>query len=767
MQHSLMVGDGEKNVLSPLEFSIQPEQRLSDDVIFSESAAQSWDFREAANAVIPETNASVWYRIRLVNPNDKPLEQVLDFAEVLFYQVDVYLLQRGNILYQAKTGLEYPYSQRPIKNRLFAFAFSLPANSETYLYFRIQTPHQPLIYPVLYSPSNYIAAAINHTTITLLIIGMLTGLVLLTTFASLLSQHSIKVLAFNLAVSSMLINILYASGILNQLLPNLPYFHMQLYPITICISVVCTLLFARQLFELPSTMPIINKLLLGFISLYVFIPIASLMDEAKNFILIQNYVVLVSALLLLLIGISGLRIRSSTARFYLWGMILFSALTSWSLLGSFGFIPYDIMGRHFYEVGVLCMGIFFAFAIGQQLYLERLERLAIEQKMAIANSRNQLKSDFLATMSHEIRTPINGVLGMAQLLKDTPQNDKQRHYTQVIINSGKTLLHLINEILDLSKVEAGKMEIEALPMSIKNLIARCNLLTDSFHQDGSVVFTSQIDDNVPEFIISDEHRLLQLLNNLLSNAFKFTDSGSVTLHFRMHTEVQNRLCIDVTDTGIGIDSTIQTQLFDSYKQADNSITRKFGGTGLGLAICKRIIELMHGSIHVKSAIGQGSTFSLELPITVDNYALSESPPAKNSTARQSYEGLYVLVAEDNEVNQMVVQGILEKLEAKVEVVQNGLEAVNAIRRNGQYDLILMDCEMPIMDGFSACRSIRERQAEAGLETPIYALTAHAQNENEQRCLEAGMNGMLTKPIDIDKLQNLLAHIATKKPIHSS
>ncbi|NRB39246.1 MAG: response regulator [Pseudomonadales bacterium] len=757
-----LISDADKVVLEGLEYSVQAPWLKDTPQPFPVNEMTQWDFQPVEKAVIPATNQSVWYRITLVNNRDKPLSRVLDFAEMLFYQLDVYVLNQGELIYQARTGLEYNYHQRPLNNRLFAFPLVLPAHSSSTLYFRIQTPHQPLIYPVIYSPSTYLGEAINHVTISLLIIGLLFGLVLLMAFASLLSHHGIKVMTFGLAVVTMAINILYANGLIFQVISESPKLHMQLYPITICLSAICTLWFARQLFELPSRSPIIDQAVTGIMGVYVLIPILALISSPEPYIVIQNYLALVSALLLVVIGIYGISLRVASARFYLLGMVLFAGFTGWTVMGSLGLVPYNTLGRHLYEVGVLCMGVFFALAIGQQLYYERLERSVIEQDAAVANSRNELKSEFLATMSHEIRTPINGVLGMAQLLRDTRQDSTQQHYTDVIISAGQTLLHLINEILDLSKVESGKMVLEPVPLSMQELLEHCRRMAAAYHEKTEVCFSAEMDADVALYVIGDVNRLRQLLNNLLSNAFKFTEKGTVILHIGMSQKVKGNISISVKDSGIGIDKNLQSQLFEPYIQVDKSITRRFGGSGLGLAICKRFVTLMGGTIELKSVEGQGSTFILDLPLEVDKNPPATPTPSfddeKTADRPAPLYNLSVLVAEDNPVNQMVIRGLLQKYVKQVDVVNDGLQAVDKIRAGHHYDLILMDCDMPVMDGFSACMAIREYQAETGVVMPVYALTAHALDDNRRRCLEAGMHDMLTKPIDQFQLKALLASL---------
>ncbi len=774
---TFLVSATNKLDLMPLEYSVQPALSM---VELQQSSgakllknADTWEFQASENAVIPEINKSVWYHAKLYNSQQNDIYRVLDFAEMLFYQLDVYLVNNDEVIYQARTGLEYIYDHRSLKSRLFAFELTLPANSITDLYIRIQTPHQPLIYPVLFSNSEYVASAVQHSAISLLIIGMLLGLLLLMSFATLLSHHGIKVISFGSVVVTMTINILYANGLIFQSIPNSPGLHMYLYPITISISALGTLWFARELFEIPTRMPIIDKAVILMLIAYTAIPILSFIHTPADYMLFLNYSSMVSALLLFSIGIMGIYKRMSSAYFFLIGMTLFAGLTAWTVLGSLGHLPYGPMGRHLYEGGILAMGVFFTLAIGQQLYYERLERIKLKQEADLATTRNQMKSDFIATMSHEIRTPINGVLGMAQLLKETPQNPIQQRYTHAITDSGNKLLRLINDILDLSKVEAGKLTLELAPIPISELIDHCGIIADSHQTQGKVNFTALIDENIPKTIIADESRLLQVINNLLGNAFKFTHEGSVTLHVTRCQEEDGFICIYVKDTGIGIPTNIQEQLFQPYVQADKTMSRKYGGSGLGLAICQRIMTTMQGSIHLESTVGQGSEFIVRFPLiepedstqsasdlnAEDSFETDDSNLNTSTIPKKQLLPISVLAAEDNPINQMVIKGILDASVEHLSIVNNGQEAVTAFENNNDYDLLLIDCEMPEMDGFTATEIIRKLPN--GKSLPIYALTAHAMDSNRERCLASGMNGMLSKPINTEELLKFLSQIATQ------
>lgn len=369
------------------------------------------------------------------------------------------------------------------------------------------------------------------------------------------------------------------------------------------------------------------------------------------------------------------------------------------------------------------------------------------------------KSEFLASMSHEIRTPMTAVLGVADLLDHSELNAQQKQYLQIIKLSGNTLMTVINDILDYSKIESGKLELEHSPFALKDFI---NEVSTPFHliYNKHRSFNVEIDSKLPEYLIGDTVRLNQILGNLLNNAFKFTQQGSVSLNLRAKELTASQAVIEfvIADTGIGIAHEKLDHLFEPFTQTDQSTTRKYGGTGLGLTICSRLLEIMGGKIAVKSALNEGTTFSITIGFNIAGKPLDD---AVKQHYHQDFSALNILLAEDNPFNQLVVKGMMAKLGVQATVVSNGQEAVNAVcKQKKSFDLILMDCEMPVMDGYKATRQIRQWEAANKLpETPIHALTAHALKEHLSRCQVLGMNGHIAKPVSLHQLSEVFSSIA--------
>jgi signal transduction histidine kinase/ActR/RegA family two-component response regulator len=394
--------------------------------------------------------------------------------------------------------------------------------------------------------------------------------------------------------------------------------------------------------------------------------------------------------------------------------------------------------------------------------LRRQQTLLEENRSARARAEaaSDAKSAFLANMSHEIRTPMNGVIGMTQLLEQSALSDLQRRHVHTIARSGELLLALINDILDFSKVEAGKLTISRGAVDLRLAVADvCDSLRLAAQAKG-LLLEEGVQADVPEIVSSDGVRLRQVLLNLASNAIKFTERGSVSVRVRRETAdpKDQRIRFEVIDSGIGIAASDQASVFDAFTQVDGQSTRRYGGTGLGLTICKRLVSLMQGTIGLTSSAGQGSTFWFVLPLEATDQQTSvasrvqlEAEPAADQVAETR-----LLAVDDNDINRGVLEHLARQLGYQVEVVEGGREAVERVTAGQHYAVILMDCQMPDVDGYMATRDIRRWEKRTGNpRVPIVAVTAHVLNDEEDKVRQAGMDDYMSKPVRLNALRTML------------
>ncbi|KAF1051837.1 MAG: Sensory/regulatory protein RpfC [Stenotrophomonas maltophilia] len=378
----------------------------------------------------------------------------------------------------------------------------------------------------------------------------------------------------------------------------------------------------------------------------------------------------------------------------------------------------------------------------------KLERLNLE----LANS-NRLKDEFLATVTHELRTPMSGVIGSLELMQTVPMDVELAQYQRTASGSARDMMRMVNDILALIELQAGKLYPRREPFSLRGLFDSLRAQFAPRAEEKSLQFVLQLDEHLPDTLEGDAGKLTQALGYLLDNAIKFTAEGSVTLRVSGASEEGGiGLRIDVHDTGIGFDTPERDALYQRFHQLDGSLTRQYGGLGIGLALCRQLTELLGGTLTHDSEPGRGSHFRLELHLGQPAQRAVLPTRRAGGQALRRAEECTVLVVEDNAINQLVIRGMLLKLGYRVRTADNGAEAIDLLRRE-RIDAVLLDCQMPVMDGFATCRAIRGLPE--GLDLPVLAITAHSSSGDRERCLAAGMSDYLSKPVKFEELHTLL------------
>ena len=697
-----------------------------------------WQQHEGNSLNLGFTQETLWLRFDLVFDENVLRERqpwFLNLNSGNLRHVHYYHYVDGKLVKEVETGTSLPFAQRDVVHRTFNFRLR-PTAGQHQIRLRISSFANISIAPVLSQGKIWFEANSTEQAIDGVLFGILIMLALYNLSVFLFSRDPTFLLLFFGMVAAFLWRAA-ESGFASQFLyPDNPQIHELVARISAAGYAAALVLFTRQLLMVSTWSPKLGRyhvFMAALLMLMVSFPIF------RHFPGVGLLVIIGSSVVSIISTVMAVRRNIPGARLFATGIAICTLCALMNIGKIQGLLPQNMLTDYAGDLAIIIMGLLSSLALAGRIADERLQRKAAEAETAA-------KSEFLANMSHELRTPLNATVGFSDLLNHQPLNQQAREYVDKIQTASKHLLSVINDILDYSKLDAGKMQVERVAVHPDALLNHAqSMFAQAANVKGLQLNVTSANEDV--WFEGDPTRLTQVLVNLTGNAIKFTEQGAITISASIDRAAE-QLTFSVADTGIGMTEKQKKMLFKPFSQADASTTRKFGGSGLGLAICKQIADTMQGHLTVKSTPGKGSTFSFQIPLTETQQPISQ--PRKVS-GEALHQDLKILLVEDNATNQLLVRRMLEKLGTECVVAENGQVAVDALR-DDDYTLVFMDCQMPVLDGYAATRKIRE---ELGLKLPIIAMTANALDGDREKCLDAGMSDYMTKPVRLKHIQDCL------------
>jgi signal transduction histidine kinase/CheY-like chemotaxis protein len=672
---------------------------------------------------------------------------LLEVAYPPLDQIDLYLPDgRGGFALAQRTGDSLPFASRQIAQNNYLFELNLQPNQPQRLYLRVQSQGSVIVPLTLWSPNAYLEEQPARVYVLGIIYGVLLVMLIYNLFIFLSVRDSsyfyyiVYIAAFGLYQVSV-----NGAGI-EYFWPNSPWWANAATPFLIGLAALFGCQFARSFLHTREHSPWIDRCLLLLMATGLLVMLLALFASYALALRLATGLALLFVVVILLAGVLAWRRGLRVARYFIiaWSAFLLGGLVNTLMV--LGLLPNSFLTMYASQIGS-------ALEVG--LLLQKNARELELLNRELANS-NRLKDEFLATVTHELRTPMNGVIGSLELMQTLPLDIELAQYQKTAASSARDMMRMVNDILALTELQAGKLYAQNSMFSLRAWLNSLRVRYAPLAEEKGLNLRLELDEKLPDTLQGDAGKLAQCVGYLLDNALKFTAAGSVALRIKRLPSKSGvlGLHIEVQDSGVGFDPAAATPLYQRFQQLDGSLTREYNGLGVGLAICRQLIELLGGSLSHQSQPGQGSCFLLTVEfdlLTPVRSAVAPVPRAVGPQVRQP-DACKVLVVEDNAINQLVLRGMLLKLGYQVRCVDNGAAALDLLRAES-VDAVLLDCQMPVMDGFATCRALR-LLPDCG-ELPVLAVTAHSHSGDRERCLAAGMSDYLTKPLKFDTLQVVL------------
>lgn len=690
---------------------------------------------------------------------------LLELAYPPLDDVQLYLPDaQGRFQLTQHTGDRLPFSSRQIKQHNYVFELRLPPAQPQSIYLRLESQGSIQAPLTLWAPNAYLEEQPARIYVLGIIYGVLLVMLIYNLFIF-LSVRDTSYLYYIFYIASFGFYQLSVNGAaIEYFWPNSPWWANAATPFLIGATALFGCQFARSFLHTSEHSPWVDRTLLVMMACGAAVMVLAVTASYGLSLRLATYLALMFTVVIFVAGILGWRRGMRVARYFIIAWTAFLAGGAINTLMVLGYLPNVFLTMYASQIGSALEVGLLSLALADRINAMKEERTRILQEAGLklealnqelANS-NRLKDEFLATVTHELRTPMNGVIGSLELMQMLNIDGELAHYQRTASSSARDMMRMVNDILALTELQAGRLYPRREPFSLRGLLDGLRAQYAPRAEEKGLRFALELDESLADTLEGDAAKLVQSLNCLLDNAIKFTAHGTVRLRVsRGGTALDSLpLCIEVLDTGVGFNAPQDAMLYQRFQQLDGSMTREYGGLGIGLAICRQLVDLLGGNLSHESHLGQGSCFRLQIPLALPVQIATPAVATRrvSGPALRQPEQCTVLIVEDNAINQLVTRGMLLKLGYQVRTADNGAEALEVLR-NEAIDAVLLDCQMPVMDGFATCRALRNLPGCQLL--PVLAITAHSHSGDRERCLAAGMSDYLAKPVKFEQLRSLL------------